>query len=278
MRPSPLTRQESGMVHEVKEGSWTTDQDKYNRLDLSTVPWSTTGPLVYMTNPSRLVEFDSNQVNFSEPLKMAYGGYKINVTYGTGGDELVFQTPPMCLPFGLTVFNNKRGKSKILELDFYHRKFMPKVMQFFEACRALDYVCLQACIKNRDTWLPGLKKSQCKDEEIWKKYCAITRMREAKGGQVYDPRFTTKVWNSSVMFDRLEAGQVQDEEEDTIPITQESIEKKSWVVLQAVCTGMWVSQGSISPGFRLTQGRLVDAPKGSDLPRSHAKMKPTILF
>lgn len=268
------------MVCDLKDGTegvWVSEREKYERYDLSTIPWSTTGRVLYVPNPARLVQFDQNKIHFSDPVRMAFGGYKIDVKFNK--EEFIFQTPAMCLPFGLTVFNNKKGKSKVLELDFYHRKYLSKVQDFYDACRALDYAFLQACIKNRAEWLPGLKKSKYKDGDIWKMYCGITRMRETKGGQVYEPRFTVKVWeHSSVMFPRLEPGQISDAEEDTMPITTETVEKKSWVVLQAHFTGLWITNGQISPGFRLTQGRLVDPPEGALRPTMPQKMKPTLVF
>jgi hypothetical protein len=257
-------------------GVWETDGEKYDRFAEETIPWAPDGKNMYVSNPSRLMNFRLNQLKFSEPTRMAYGGFKVDITFA--GEPLVFQTPVMRSPFGLTVYNNKRGVSKVLELEFYHKRAVNDIHKFFDICRALDYAILNECIKNRATWMPGMKRSHYNDADMWKRYCGITRKRETKGGQVYDPRFTVKVWgNKSVMFDRVTPGVTPEGAEETIPITPETIPKKSWMVVQAACTGLWISKDSMSPGFRLTQGRLAEpqVKEGTSLEEEGKQDKPT---
>jgi hypothetical protein len=217
---------------------------------------------MYCQEPPSLGDFNPSKLSFSDPQRMAYGGYKIDVKYA--GKPLMLQTPPMCAPFGLTVYNNKRGKSKVLELDFYHRQMLPATEDFFRTCRMLDVNVLRAIIRHRATWIPGVKRSHYNDLNLWKKYCGITRMRESKDGQQYQPRFTAKIWDSqTVIFPLLEEGELgamSDEEEDSMEITPDTLPKKTWLVNSLVCTGLWLSKESITMGFRVDQGRVVPEP------------------
>lgn len=250
---------------------YTSPQEKYDRLEASTIPKAlvSTNYAFFETPKPQTVDFDIKNLVFAAPERQAYGGVKIAVgTRNPFTNEVVplrFLTPTMCMPFGVTVYNNKRGKSVVMELDFRHRSLNPKIEDFFAVMRSLDYTMLATARARRGLWLPGVKKTKFPDEQLWKLYCATTRMRENKGGTQYPPRLTVKVWGgSSVMFPERMGDQGTGTEEATVPIDEENFPKGTWVKMAIECTGLWIGKESFVPAFRLLQGRKMPPPEGCE--------------
>lgn len=276
---SPSSADETAVMAFEPEGDGKeTDSRLYDSLAPSTVPTITDGKHVVVLLPSpRLTGFTHSLLKFGSPVRTAYGGYRVEVTYA--GQPLQFQTPVMCAQFGLSTFQNKTGTSKSIELSFYHRRTMEPVQKFFNICRKLDSVTLNTCIERRDKWLSGVRRSHYANSEIWKKYSAITRTRVSKAsGQEYDPRLSMKVWEGqSVLFGELEPGETFEGGEQTLEITDETFPDRTWSKSQLECTGLWLSKDSISYGFRLLQARIVAAPDGEGAPGPPGLKKPSFL-
>lgn len=230
----------------------------YDCLDKSTCPPPKSGKWL-LTPQYALVPYDPKKIIFNEIKQMSYGGGQVLLTYGS--EALRLQTPPMMLPFGVTTYNNKRGKSIVMELSFREASSMPALQDFYDTVRAMDRLTMEALVKNRKTWMPWLRTNKCRDHEMWKFYCAATRMRESKGGQEYPPRLTVKVWpNQSLMFGKRT--QKKGEKEKTIGISGEALPRGTWVTASIRCTGLWIGKDSAALAFVLEQGRIVDPPTG----------------
>jgi len=262
--PIALTRAVSGMApmepfvpDESQQQS--DDHGKYERYHPETILPPVSSKFLYNTGPPPSIsEMDFKRLDYSEPRKMAFG-YKVNVTYD--GKPLTFQTPKMCCTFGLNVYKNKRGDSKVMELDFYHRKHLDTVNDFYKTCRMLDKHTLDNLISRRDEWVPQLKKSRVPNQLMWQKYNGITRKRESKDGQLYDPRITVKVWDDrSTLFPQAWGDSAMDTDEDVSEISTETLPPKTWVVGTIVCTGLWLCRDSATLAWRLDQARVVSEP------------------
>ena len=154
----------------------------YDRLDKSTIPSCDLGVFMYVTDDSgpRLEKFDPSKLSFGEPVRQAYGGSNVPVLYYD--QPMRVQTPRMCLPFGLTVYNNTRGKSYVMDLSFKHKDQLEPTRWFFNLMRTLDGLTLAEGIRQRKKWLPAIKETHYGAKELWKLYIAMTRQRESKNG------------------------------------------------------------------------------------------------
>jgi len=231
----------------------------YDSLAPETVSRNTKGNWVFDVE-NRLIPFKAEDIKFTEGVQQAYGGMKVEVQHG--GEELRFLTPPMQLPFGLTEYNNKRGKSLVLELSFGDlEKTHPATGDFYRAIRILDAEVLKTIIANRQKYFPTLRRY--KDSELWKQYNAATRLRESKAGMVYPPRLTVKVWpQTSVIFgmDKAKRGAL----EYTVAPNRENIPRDTFMTCLVKCTGLWIGKDNATLGFSLIQGRIVDPPAGME--------------
>ena len=242
-----LSDDDDGMAPLILDDMGPSAAEMYACYDLSTVPTPKNRCFRYCPDPRSLLDFKADDMGFSDPKRMAYGGYKVDLTYN--GKPIIMQTPAMRVPFGLSQFKNPRGISKVMELDFYEKQYLPKTMDFFSIMRQTDRAILDACIKNRDSWMPG-DKSKFKDNEIWKKYCGATRMRESKDGTLYQPRLTLKVWDNSALYDK---------KGKRIEFTDKTITKNCWVKCTFYFNGMFLGKEH-TLGFRIDHMQLVDKP------------------
>ena len=256
--PSPTLKRETSGSYDHSEATSNAKYERYHPVTIS--PPMPSSKFVYMSDPEPHLEaMDFANISFTTPKRMTFG-WKVDVLYK--GKPISFQTPQMCCTFGLNTYKNARGNSKVMELDFWHRDRLSSVNEFYKTCRMLDKFLLDKCIQNRDRWVPQLKKSRVADKDLWQKFVGITRMRESKDGQLYQPRFTAKIWDDkSMLF--LPAwsseGDMEDEEE-SVPFTEETVTAKTWVVTSVVCTGLWLCKDSLSTGWRIDQSRIVEAP------------------
>ena len=149
-----------------------------------------------------------------------------------------------------------------IELTFEDRYKHAMVEYFFRVMRVLDSHLLAAIVKNRKQWLPGVKDTVYPDDELWKIYSAITRIRYNKEMQASDPRLTVKIYDNAEIFPLLNSGESPTSMEATIPITKDNLPPRSCLVAAPVCTGLWIDngKGSVAVGFKLDQARLMEEP------------------
>ena len=212
----------------------------------------------FVLSKGGLVDFDHKQLKFGKLERKPFGGFHVPVYYGEGKQPLAFQTPPMKIPFGLNSF--KSGSQKSIELSFEDRYKYEMVEFFFRVMRVVDFQLLKAIIKNRKEWLPGVKDTVYPDDELWKIYSAITRIRHNKEMQPSEPRLTVKIYDNAEIFPVINSG--DSVMEATIPITKDNLPPRAWLVSAPVCTGLWIDngKGSVAVGFKLDQARLMDEP------------------
>jgi hypothetical protein len=230
----------------------------YTQLLPSTVPPSDPSRAGHVIFKGKLEIFDEKKLLFGRADRKKYGGKHVRVSYGEQGHALVFQTPVMRVPFGLTVYNNTRGESVVMELGFADKDLLVDEDQFFTELRRLDAAVLAAMKKRRETWCAGVNPSYTKDGELWRHFTATTRKRESKQHDVYPPRMTLKVWGDAMMTG-CKGGP---DEKKPIDITKETIFPQCWVRCIVECTGIWCSGDSVSIGYKLVKGRLEPAPVG----------------
>ena len=203
----------------------------------------------------QLLPFDVTHVELMPPVRQTFGGSLINILYGKDM-QLMFQTPPMRLPFGFSKFKNTNRTTEMIELDFYDRFRNNDIEQYMRCLRQLDYFVLKTVTKNRDTWLPNLQRRKVPDEDIWKHFSGTTRQRENKEhDRSFEGRQTVKVKPTSALF---AMGSAPDDR--PIKADETSLPKDTWVVASVVCTGLWVQKETMSIGWRLDQARIVPEP------------------
>jgi hypothetical protein len=235
--------------------------DPYERLYPETVPAPIhSAKYVFVEGdaetPDALIDFIPKAVSFAKPYR-ASKGFRIDIRYNK--KELCFQTPPMCVTFGLSRYQNKKGvpDSLSMDLDYYQASKSEKIEDFFRCMRMLDAYVLENATLNRGTWLAGCKRLP--NSDLYTKYNASTRKRENKDkSRLFGARLTLKIQDEA--NNDIPASALFDKKLNQIEFTEANLPKKCWVVCTFACTGLWLGDKAMSLGFRLKHAQLVDAP------------------
>lgn len=91
----------------------------------------------------------------SAPKRNASGGKSANVVY-KNGSALVFQTPKMPAPFGISTFqpfDGKPGPAKTsLDLSFRYKDTNPEVAGFYDKMKEIDDAIIKSMITKSTEW------------------------------------------------------------------------------------------------------------------------------
>lgn len=198
--------------------------------------------------------FDANKLTMSDPKGPDNKAKNVYINYS--GDRLVFQTPEMPLPFGVSKWDNE-GKTPpkySVDLSFKDKNDDPRVAKFFDMLSALDEAAIQTACKNKATWFKGKKYS---DEMVRNIYTPIIKWAKDKVTKeptdAYPPTYkvvlpfndkdkciTTKVYN-----DKREAMDLMDLENANQLATATKGARAAVIVH---VSGVWIS----NTGFGIT--------------------------
>lgn len=234
---------------EIVTAAQMSPQEMYDRLwDATVLAPRDEATFFHVEKPApHLKRLPMIDLKFGNPVKQPFSAYKVDLT--VGDKPLRLQGPPMCVPFGYSTYKAARGDTNSVELDFSHRRALEDTEDFFRTIRWLDFHVLHQAITDRDKWLPGVKKSHYKDDDMYKLFNACTRMRENKG-KSYAPRLSVKIWKTSELF----------KDGIRLPINTDSIPKDTWLRCIIECTGIWITGEKFTVGWRLLQGMIVPPP------------------
>lgn len=100
-------------------------------------------------------DIDCSFISVSAPKRNTSGGKVANVVY-RNGSALVFQTPKMPAPFGITTFqpfDGKPGPAKTsLDLSFRYKDTNPEVAGFYEKMREIDDAIIKSMLTKSAEW------------------------------------------------------------------------------------------------------------------------------
>ena len=102
-------------------------------------------------------DIDVNQIQISEPKRNASGGLLANVTYGRGGGPLIFKSPKMPCPFGISEFTDKDknvGTKWSLSLSFRHKETNQDVADFYDKMEEINERMIDLLHQSCVLWFP----------------------------------------------------------------------------------------------------------------------------
>lgn len=100
-------------------------------------------------------EIDVNQIHVSQPKRNRSGGLLANVTYGKSGGPLIFKSPKMPCPFGVSEYTDKDkdvGTKWSLSLSFRYKETNKEVAEFYDKLEEINERMIDIVHKNSMEW------------------------------------------------------------------------------------------------------------------------------
>lgn len=206
---------------------------------------------VFVTKPKpTLLPWRISELVISPPTRTKAGTIGSSIGYHYQ-DRLNLQTPPLRLKFALTVYQTKRGPSRVLELDLGPSQATTESLEFAKLLGEIDNAVRSYGVVNKEKLYPGKT-----EEEVSDMYLATTRERiSKKDGQVYPPRLNLKIWDDSQLFDT-----------DNSRIARwepQVLQKNSWVECIMKCGGVRWDRNMFTVNWSVSQARIAEQPWGS---------------
>ena len=173
-----------------------------------------------MTTIHRPSNVDASKFTFGDVQTNQYGGKSLKIKYN--GEDFMFQTPRMRLPYGLGVYEEKDGDGNVIKtkysLDFSFGGYeendegeanKPKVRALYDMMKDLEKKLISSTVENSEEWLgeDELNESAAKiltrdivkyarDKHTKKRTDRYPPTFKAKIG-FYDGRFTLNAFNEN---------------------------------------------------------------------------------
>jgi hypothetical protein len=126
-------------------------------------------------------DIDVNQIHISQPKKNRAGGLMATVTYGRTGGPLIFKSPKMPCPFGISEYTDKNkdlGTKWTLGLSFRYRDTNKEVSDFYDKLQEINEWLVDMLHKGCKKWF----SQQDYDRNFIQKLCRplITPSKKAE--------------------------------------------------------------------------------------------------
>ena len=141
-------------------------------------------------------DIDPAGLKVAAPTRNASGGLNANLLYE--GDKLVFTTPKMSCPFGVSSFtdkDNSRAATKYsLDLSFRGMHADPKMAAFHDFLHAVDKTVIDAALANCEVWF-NKKMDIAVLRELYSSSVRESQPKLGKDGNPvkYPPMFRAKI-------------------------------------------------------------------------------------
>lgn len=221
-----------------------------------------------MANETKILlpkEFDASKISMSEPKGPDNKAKTVYINHG--GDKLIFQTPEMPMPFGLSKWDNE-GKGPIkysIDLSFKEKDSRPNVAKFFEMLEAMDKLAIDTAIQNKTTWFKG-KGSKYSEEMIRNLYTPTIKYAKDKVTKeptdAYPPTYKVVLpYNDA---EKRVTSRVYNNKKETLDIMDMDANgslvantkgARATVIVQ--CAGIWISTTGFGISWKAIQIRLV---------------------
>jgi hypothetical protein len=193
-------------------------------------------------------DFDVSKVNFSNMRTLDNGGKVVYVSYQNG--PLIFQTPEMVAPFGVSKWDNDKGGNKFtLDLSFKGMDTRDVLKKFYDNLEAMDTKVLQGAKENSKAWF---KKEQ---SETVLRELMTKIIREPKDPK-YPPTFKVTLPKKEGSFDFEVYNQ------DKQQVSLDSLELKGARVTALIqCLGIWIAGAKFGVSWKVVQMKAVPVKK-----------------
>jgi hypothetical protein len=102
-------------------------------------------------------DIDVKQIHISQPKKNRAGGLMATVTYGKTGGPLIFKSPKMPCPFGISEYTDKNkevGTKWTLGLSFRYKDTNKEVSDFYDKLQEINEWLVDMLYKGCQEWFP----------------------------------------------------------------------------------------------------------------------------
>lgn len=197
-------------------------------------------------------KFNINNVKFSEPKILPNGGKAIYLNYETNGNKqiIVFQTPKMMCPYGISCFDGEYRKYS-LEMSFGGMEDDTTLEKFYQNIEAIDNKLISEGINNSQAWF---KKKKISEEVVTALYApGIKVSRDKDTGEPnnkYPPTFKVKVPFKDEKFTCNVYDNKKTKIEDNIC---DLLGKGCRVQCLIQCVGLWFAGGKYGCSWKIVQ-------------------------
>lgn len=207
---------------------------------------------------------DASKFSFGDIQINQYGGKSCRVKYD--GEDFMFQTPRMRLPYGLGVYEEKDGDGNVIKskysLDFSFAGYelndqgvpsKPKVRALFEMCKSMEKLLLVATVENSSEWLGADELNEAAAKVLTREIVKYPRDKQTKKvTDRYPPTFKAKVG----FYDGKFGVNAFNDKKEPITDLASNCPKRTEAVSIIKCTGITFAGGKCGFSFRVYQIKL----------------------
>lgn len=198
-------------------------------------------------------KFDINNVKFSEPKNLSNGGKAIYLNYETDGNKqiIVFQSPKMMCPYGISCFDQGDYPKYSLEMSFGGMDDDPTLERFFQNLESLDKKLISEGMKNSQAWFKKKKISEEVVTALYAPQIKVSRDKETgEPNNKYPPTFKVKVPYKDERFTCSVYDNKKNKVEDNI---SDILGKGCRVQCLIQCVGLWFAGGKYGCSWKIVQ-------------------------
>lgn len=195
-------------------------------------------------------EFDASKISFGNVKVNENKGKSIYVGYDNG--PLIFQTPEMVAPFGVSKWDKENGGDKYsLNLSFKGKETREPLNKFFENLNTLNETLIQGAKNNSEAWFGNVKS------EIVLRELITPVISYSKEKDKYPPTIKANLMQKNGNYDL----EVYDENRNEIKYDGTIDLKNSRITALIQCLGIWVIGSKFGITWKIVQMRVIPAKK-----------------
>lgn len=195
-------------------------------------------------------EFDASKISFGNVKVNENKGKSIYVGYDSG--PLIFQTPEMVAPFGVSKWDKENGGDKFsLNLSFKGKETREPLNKFFENLNALNETLIQGAKNNSEAWFGNVKS------EIVLRELITPVISYSKEKDKYPPTIKANLMQKNGNYDI----EVYDENRNEIKYDGTMDLKNARITALIQCLGIWVIGSKFGITWKIVQMRVIPAKK-----------------
>lgn len=195
-------------------------------------------------------EFDASKISFGNVKVNENKGKSIYVGYDNG--PLIFQTPEMVAPFGVSKWDKENGGDKFsLNLSFKGKEVREPLNKFFENLNVLNETLIQGAKNNSEVWFGNVKS------EIVLRELITPVISYSKEKDKYPPTIKANLMQKNGNYDL----EVYDENRNSIVYDGNLDLKNARITALIQCLGIWVIGSKFGITWKIVQMKVIPAKK-----------------
>lgn len=198
-------------------------------------------------------QFDIDNITFSEVKKLPNGGKNVFVNIDNEGSKfkMVFQTPKMMCPYGMSCFDQGEYPKYSLEMSFGGMEEDPTLKRFYDNLEAFDKKMISEAMKNSLAWFGKKKISEEVVSALYAPGIKVSKDKETgEPNNKYPPTFKVKVPFKDDQFDCGVYDNKKNKIQDNIG---DLLTKGCRVQCLIQCVGLWFAGGKFGCSWKIVQ-------------------------